>query len=57
MTNFEDCKKVMQQYLNHEISGSELRNWGYEHCENCKERACHCDDCPMFIDGACRFGE
>ena len=54
---FEDCKKIMLQYLNGDMTKQELVAWGEAHCMNCTERVCHCSECPMMIDGQCRFGE
>lgn len=52
--NFEDCKKVMRQYLEAKKAMEELR----KQCATCKESICHCNEgCPMMIDGQCRFGE
>ena len=53
--NFEDCKKVFRQYLWARISKEELLNWASEHCENCEEKACHCNECPMMHEDNCRF--
>ena len=53
--NFEDCKEVFLQYLNSEITKQELGQWASEHCDNCKEKACYCDDCPMMMEGNCMF--
>ena len=55
--NFEDCKKVMIQYINRQITSFELETWASEHCTNCKERVCHSDECPLSVDGKCNFGE
>lgn len=55
--NFEECKKIMIQYINKEITSSELDIWAVKHCPNCKERVCHCNECPMWIDEKCKFGE
>lgn len=52
--NFEDCKKIMIQYLE---AREALHNLMLNHCANCTERIHHCDECPMLIDGACKFGE
>ena len=52
--SFEDCKKVMIQYLNYEMSKGEFLMWAAEHCDTCEERVCHCDECPMN-EGECKF--
>ena len=50
--NFEDCKKIMRQYLEAKQAMKKLM----EKCKNCKEKTCHCnDECPMFINGQCRW--
>ena len=51
--NFEDCKKVMIQYLEAKKAMDELR----KQCATCKENICHCNECPMWIDEKCNFGE
>ena len=53
--NFEECKKVMNQYLNAEITKEDLLHWAGEHCNECTERVCHCAECPMFIEKQCLF--
>ena len=50
--NFEDCKKVMRQYLEAKAAMKELM----KQCENCNDKMCHCnDECPMFINEQCRW--
>lgn len=49
--NFEDCKKVIIQYLEAKEAMRELM----KQCEKCKEKACHCNECPIFINGQCRW--
>ena len=55
MTNFEDCKKVFKQYLEGTMTELELENWAAIHCDNCRERVCHCNECPLFVNGECKF--
>jgi len=52
--NFEDCKKVMIQYLEAKKAMEKLR---LEHCIKCEERICHCNECPMMTNDGCKFGE
>lgn len=53
--NFEDCKNVMNSYLIGHMTKEEITTWAIEHCNNCKEKICHCNDCPMYINGSCKF--
>ena len=53
--NFEDCKKVFTEYLIGELSQIELMAWASKHCEYCKEKVCHCIECPLFINRECKF--
>lgn len=55
--DFNDCKKMMLKQLLGEITSEELMAWAAKHCTQCEERACHCNKCPMMIDGQCKFGE
>ena len=50
--NFENCKKVITQYLEAKEAMKKLMK---KQCENCKEKVCHCDECPIFINGQCRW--
>lgn len=54
--NFEDCRKMMLKRLTGEITAEELMTWSAKHCTHCEERVCHCEECPMLIQGDCRFG-
>ena len=49
--NFENCKKIIKQYLEAKQAMKELM----EQCANCKEKTCHCEECPIFINGQCRW--
>ena len=53
--NFEDCKKVMQQYLDKQMSLDNFKQWATVHCTNCDHAICHCSECPMFINECCNF--
>ena len=53
--NFEDCKKVMIQYLEKQITLDEFKEWASAHCANCNHAICHCMECPMFFDETCNF--
>lgn len=55
MTNFEECKKVFIKYLEKQITEQELKAWASAHCSHCKDMACHCNECPMFINEDCKF--
>lgn len=49
--NFEDCKKVIAEYVKAKEAMKKLE----KQCENCKEKMCHCNECPLFINGQCRW--
>ena len=52
--NFEDCKKIMIQYLEAKEAMKQLM---IKCATCCEEQYCHCNECPMFIDEQCKFGE
>lgn len=49
---FEDCRKVMLQYIKAKQAMEKLMK---EHCKLCSEKCCHCSECPMLVNGECDF--
>ena len=53
--NFEDCKKVMNEWIDGTMPANNAINWFWNRCFDCKETRCHCHECPLFYEGECKF--
>ena len=52
--NFEDCKKIMLQYLEAKEAIRKLK----EKCETCDYCTAYCNECPFSTeDGQCKWPE